>query len=97
MKRDLIDLDSLKSFGVVVSVIRRKDGYIRKFYKSVRIFLKDRVISNLDMMYLKDLKAYAKLHKFKVSKFPIIERKLTRHGMAERKATGWLWDRGITI
>ena len=93
-KEEDIDPASVKSFHIVNHIVRRKDGYIRRFYKYGRIVLNDlRLINDLDLTYIKELIVYARGGNFKKIKSPVIARKLTRHGMEERKAMDWTWER----
>lgn len=92
-KKEEIDLSKVKSFSLLNGVIRRRDGFIRRFRKYVLILVEDRAISNLDKMYLDELKSYAKANKFIVEKCPVMEWKITRYGRVERKAVDWTWRR----
>ena len=96
-----IDLSKIKQFNLVNKVIRRKDGYIRRFVKVLQIgFQLPYMIGDmsfltpLDTSYLKTLKEYAKeVGGFKLTKEPVIEKKLMKFGLVDRKAINWYWER----
>jgi hypothetical protein len=98
-----IDLSKIRAFSLINRVIRRKDGYIRRFSKCVQISFHppytvegSSCLFSLDKMYLDPLKAYAKeAGGFNKTKDLIVERKLTRRGMVDRKAINWHWEREV--
>jgi hypothetical protein len=98
-----IDFDQISRVCLINYVIRRKDGYIRRFSKSISVSFKPpytvdgcSTILGICKSYLPVFKAYMKsVGGFKVSKSYVLELKKTRWGMAERKAVDWLWTREI--
>lgn len=88
-----IKLEEITHIYVVNKVLRRNDGYIRKFIKQVNVQARGELYFGIPQETFQRLKVYARAQKFAVSTEKIIERKLTSKGMAFRSAFNWTWSR----